>query len=224
MDRIPPHPPSAAVEDYLKAMWNLQEDGLPVTTGGLAERLGVIPSSVSGMVRKLAELGLVVHDPYRSVGLTDQGRRVALDVVRRHRLVELFLTRVLEVPWDEVHADAEILEHALSPRLVERIAAKLGDPSRDPHGDPIPAADGSLADDDTVALGDLQAGATGELTRVSDSDPAMLRYLSACGIALGDRVSVLGRAPFGGPLTVRLGSVEMAVGGDLAAAVRVRPD
>ena len=212
------------MEDYLKAVWNLQEEGVSVTTGALADRLGVIPSSVSGMVRKLAELDLVTHDPYRSVGLTVQGRRIALDVVRRHRLVELFLTRVLDVPWDEVHADAEVLEHALSPRLVERIAAKLGDPTRDPHGDPIPRPDGTLADDDTVALAELGPGAVGELTRVSDTDPAMLRYLSECGVCLGDRVAVLDRAPFGGPLTVRLGEVELAVGGALAGAVRVRPD
>jgi len=217
-------PPSPAVEDYLKAVWRVEQDGTPVTTGALADRLGVIASSVSGMVRKLAELGLVEHDPYRSVGLTDAGRRVALDVVRRHRLVELFLTSVLELPWDEVHAEAEVLEHALSPRLVERIAAKLGDPTHDPHGDPIPTADGQLADDRTVALCDLVAGATGLLVRVSDSDPGILRYLTDQRIALGDRVEVVDRAPFDGPLTVRVGGGEHTVGGRLATAIRVRVD
>lgn len=215
---------SSAGEDYLKAVWALEQDGVAVTTGALAERLGVIPSSVSGMVRKLADAGLVTHDPYRSVGLTPDGRRVAVDVVRRHRLVELFLTRVLDVPWDEVHADAEVLEHALSPRLVERIATKLGNPSHDPHGDPIPRTDGTIPDDETVALCDLAVGSGGRLVRVSDADPRMLRYLSECGVSLGDRVQVLGRAPFDGPLTVRLGAAELAVGGALAAAVRVRVD
>ncbi len=218
-------PASAAAEDYLKAVWSLEKDGgVVVTTTALAERLGVIPSSVSGMVRKLAESGLVVHDPYRSVGLTDAGRRVAVDVVRRHRLLELFLTRELDVPWDEVHAEAEVLEHALSPRLVDRISAKLGHPTRDPHGDPIPAADGSVADDDTVALSSLDRGACGVIVRVSDSDPRMLRYLSDHGIALGDRVEVLERAPFDGPLTVRVGPTELAVGGSLATAIRVAVD
>ncbi len=224
MPSAPERPASAAAEDYLKAVWSLQQDGGAVTTTALAERLGVIPSSVSGMVRKLAESGLVSHDPYRSVGLTDAGRRVAVDVVRRHRLLELFLTRELELPWDEVHAEAEVLEHALSPRLVERISAKLGHPTRDPHGDPIPAADGSVADDDTVPLSGMEQGACGVIVRVSDSDPRMLRYLSERRIALGDRVEVLERAPFDGPLTVRVGPTELAVGGGLATAIRVALD
>lgn len=215
---------SPAVEDYLKTVWRLEQEGLPATTGALAERLGVIPSSVSGMVRKLDQLGLVTHDPYRSVALTDSGRRVAVDVVRRHRLVELFLARVLQLPWDEVHAEAEVLEHAISARVLERIAAALDHPTRDPHGDPIPTADGTVADDDTAALQDLDPGTTGTIVRVSDADPRMLRYLSDQQIALGDRVEIVDRAPFDGPLTVRVGPRELAVGDALAAAVRVRRD
>lgn len=215
---------SPAVEDYLKAVWSLEQDGARVTTGALAERLGVIASSVSGMVRRLAELDLVSHDPYRSVALTDTGRRVAVDVVRRHRLTELFLTRVLELPWDEVHGEAEVLEHALSPRLVERIATKLGDPTHDPHGDPIPRADGTVPDDRAVSLTTLEPGARGTVVRVSDSDPRILRYLSDHRVALGDRVEVVDRAPFDGPLTVRVRDAELALGGPLAAAIRVRVD
>ncbi len=218
---------SPAVEDYLKAIWTLDSEGDRtgdrVSTGALAERLGVMASSASGMVRKLAELGLVTHDPYRSVGLTPAGHRVAVDVVRRHRLLELFLAQVLQLPWDEVHAEAEVLEHALSPRLMERIAATLGNPTRDPHGDPIPAADGTMpADEDTPALAELGPGSAGTIVRVSDADPRMLRYLSDRRIALGDRVEVVERAPFDGPLTVRVGQQELALGVTLAAAIRIR--
>jgi DtxR family transcriptional regulator, Mn-dependent transcriptional regulator len=213
---------SAAVEDYAKAIYALeQRGGGAVSTNALADRLGVTSASASGMVRRLGELGLVTHEPYRGVQLTEDGVRVALEVLRHHRLLELYLATSLGVPWDRVHDEAEVLEHVLSEELEELIAAKLGNPTRDPHGDPIPSADLVVEDVPTEALGDLDAGATGCFVRVSDSDPAMLRYLAERGIAPGDRFSVIERQPFDGPLFVRFGSDVHVLGGALAAAMRV---
>src|SRR4051795_1471098 len=165
---------SAAVEDYAKAIYALQIqcDG-PVTNNALAERLGVSAASASNMVKKLDGLGLVEHAPYHGIELTQAGRRVALEVLRHHRLLELYLAQSLGVPWDRVHAEAEVLEHHLSEELEARIAAKLGDPTHDPHGDPIPSADLTLAADDTLALANLEPGATATLARVSDAEPEM---------------------------------------------------
>lgn len=218
---------SAVVQDYAKTIYVLTEDhDSAVSTSVLAERLGVSASSVSGMIRRLDELGLVEHVPYRGVRLSGAGRALALRMVRRHRLLELFLVKELDLPWDQVHDEAEILEHALSDQLTEAIAAKLGDPQRDPHGDPIPARDGTVPDLPTQLLSDAPVGAVGALLRVSDSDPAMLRYLAERAIALGDRIEVVERVPFGGTLTVRVGpppaATEHAIGADLAAAMRIR--
>jgi DtxR family Mn-dependent transcriptional regulator len=155
------------------------------------------------------------------VRLTPTGRRIALEVVRHHRLIELFLAEMLNMPWDQVHAEAEVLEHVLSEELEELIAAKLGNPTHDPHGDPIPSADFELEERASESLEDLQAGAAGVFVRVSDSDPEMLRYLAQRGIAPGDSFVVLDRQPFGGPLFVRFGEAEHAIGGQLAGAMRV---
>src|SRR3954468_969879 len=157
-----PHPHSHAVEDYAKAIYILEtRDDTAVTTNALADRLDVTPGSVSAMVRKLDELGLVTHQPYRGVRLTPAGRRVALEVVRHHRLLELFLAEVLDMPWDRVHQEAEVLEHVLSTELEEVIAQKLGNPTRDPHGDPIPSADFVIEEIETASLADLETGTTG---------------------------------------------------------------
>src|SRR5437868_12715125 len=173
---------SSAVEDYAKAIYALElRDGESVSTNALAERLGVTAASASGMVKRLGELGLVEHRPYRGVSLTDPGRRVALEVIRHHRLLELYLVETLGVPWDRVHAEAEILEHVLSEELEELIAAKLGNPTRDPHGDPIPTPDLRIVEPDTVALDALGTGTRGTFVRVSDSEPEMLRYLAERG-------------------------------------------
>src|SRR3954447_18859257 len=197
-------PHSVAIEDYAKAIYHLGGDGHEaVSTSELAERLRVTPGSVSAMVKRLGDLGLVAHEPYRGVRLTDAGRRVALEVIRHHRLLELFLSEVLEVPWDRVHTEAEVLEHVLSEDLEQLIAAKLGNPSRDPHGDPIPTAELTIVQPETVPLDALEPGAVGRLVSISDSDPAMLRYLAERGIAPGDSFSVTERQPFGGPLFVR---------------------
>lgn len=215
---------SQATEDYAKAIYALQErTGDPVTTNELAERLGVTPGSASAMLKRLGARGLVDHQPYHGVRLTEAGRRVALEVLRHHRLLEAFLVEVLDVPWDRVHAEAEVLEHVLSEELEKLISAKLGDPRLDPHGDPIPTAALTIDEGETRALEDLEPGTRGRFVRVSDSDPAMLRYLGERGISPGAPIEVLDRQPFGGPATVRFGEVEHAIGGQLARAMRVAP-
>ena len=213
---------SQAVEDYAKAIYGLERrTDQPVSTNALAERLGVTAASASGMVKRLGELGLASHTPYRGVSLTEQGRRVALEVIRHHRLLELYLVQSLGVPWDRVHAEAEVLEHVLSEELEELIAAKLGDPTHDPHGDPIPTRELTLREDPTISLAALEVGDRGTFTRVSDSDPEMLRYLGDRGIAPGLELEVTGKQPFGGPLFVRFGTDEHVLGGGLAQAMRV---
>jgi DtxR family Mn-dependent transcriptional regulator len=215
--------PSEAIEDYAKAIYTLEQRG-KVTNNALAERLGVTPASASSMVKKLDELGLVTHVPYRGVKLTSGGRRVALEVLRHHRLLELYLAESLGVPWDRVHDEAEILEHVLSEELEELIAAKLGNPTHDPHGDPIPNAALEIEEQPTIALSALATGSAGVFVRVSDSDPNMLRYLADLGITPGDRFEVVDRQPFGGPLFARFAGTVHALGGELAAAMRVQPD
>jgi DtxR family Mn-dependent transcriptional regulator len=211
-----------AIEDYAKAIYVLETRGRePVSTNALAERLNVTPGSVSAMVKKLADIDLVTHTPYRGVRLTDEGRRTALEVIRHHRLLELFLAEVLEMPWDRVHQEAEVLEHVLSTELEEIIAAKLGNPTVDPHGDPIPSPDFQIDEHETTSLADLQPGAEGVFVRVSDSDSEMLRYLGARGVTPGQAFTVIERQPFGGPLFVRFGADVHPLGGDLAQAMRV---
>jgi DtxR family Mn-dependent transcriptional regulator len=213
---------STAVEDYAKAIYALEHRASgPVTTNALAARLGVTAASASGMVKRLSEIGLVSHEPYQGVSLTEAGRRVALEVIRHHRLLELYLVESLGVPWDRVHAEAEVLEHVLSEELEELIAAKLGDPTHDPHGDPIPTRDLIIEEVPTESLAALDEGARGVFARVSDSDPEMLRYLAARGISPGDELEVIERQPFGGPLFVRFGDEVHPLGGDLARAMRV---
>ena len=213
---------SSAVEDYTKAIYQLGErSGGAVSTNALAERLDVTPASASGMVRKLDELGLVAHVPYKGVRLTAKGVRVALEMLRHHRLLELYLAEALDVPWDRVHDEAEVLEHVLSEELEELIAAKLGNPTRDPHGDPIPSVDLVIDEEPTESLATLEPGARGVFVRVSDSDPEMLRYLAERGIAPGDTFEVVERQPFDGPLFVRFGENLQVLGGALAHAMRV---
>ena len=215
-------PTSHAIEDYLKAIYSLEaRQGEAVSTNALAERLGVTSGSVSGMLRRLSDLGLVEHERYKGVKLTPEGRRAALRVVRNHRLIELLLVEVLDVPWELVHREAEQLEHALSDELAERIAAKLGHPDVDPHGDPIPDAQLSITEVKTRSLDDAEPGERVSFVRVSDADPDMLRYLSQLGITPGDTLTVVERQPFGGPITVRCEDAEHHLGMQLAAAMRV---
>ena len=222
MSDKPEHETSSAVEDYAKAIYSLQSrEGEAVSTTELAERLEVTPASASGMVKRLAEMGLVTHAPYHGVQLTADGVRVALEVLRHHRLLELYLAESLGVPWDRVHAEAEVLEHVLSEELEELIAAKLGNPTHDPHGDPIPTRDGQIEEAETQPLQALHAGARGTFVRVSDSDSEMLRYLAERGISPGDRFEVIERQPFDGPVFVRFGEDVHVLGGALAEAMRV---
>jgi len=214
--------PTAAVEDYAKAIYSLTGWGSETaSTNDLAERLGVKAGSVSAMIKKLDEAGLVERVPYHGVRLTSEGTRVAMQVLRRHRLLELFLAEVLDVPWDRVHDEAEVLEHALSEDLTELISAKLGDPAFDPHGDPIPDRDLAIAETETVALADLAPGDSARFVRVSDSNPDMLAYLSECGIGVGDELELVARQPFDGPITVRIDCESHVLGLTLARAMRV---
>jgi DtxR family Mn-dependent transcriptional regulator len=215
--------PSAAIEDYAKAIYALQEraeEGV-VSTTALADRLNVTPGSVSGMLRRLDAAGLVAHEPYRGVRLTEAGRRVALEVIRHHRLIELFLAEVLDMPWDRVHEEAEVLEHVLSEELENLIAEKLGHPTADPHGDPIPSAELDIEERRGVPLQDLDQGAAGRFVRVSDADPEMLRWLAERAVLPGDEIEVLEKQPFDGPLTVRVGAAVHVLGGGVASAMRI---
>ena len=213
---------SPAVQDYAKAIYALElREGETVSTNALADRMGVTAASASGMVKRLGELGLVEHQPYHGVSLTEDGRRVALEVMRHHRLLELYLVETLGVPWDRVHQEAEVLEHVLSEELEELIAAKLGDPTHDPHGDPIPTRDLRIEEGSTQSLQALDVGARGTFARVSDSDPEMLRFLAERGIAPGDALEVIDKQPFDGPLFVRFGDHVQVLGGALARAIRV---
>jgi DtxR family Mn-dependent transcriptional regulator len=222
MNQINDRRSSIAIEDYAKAIYALQhrcEGG--VSTTALAERLGVTPASVSSMVKKLAERGLVEHVRYQGVRLTPSGERLALEVLRHHRLLELYLVEHLGVPRDRVHDEAEALEHVLSEDLEARIAEKLNNPTHDPHGDPIPSVELAINEGSTVSLAEMQSGDRGRFVRVSDADPEMLRYLDELGIRLGQRVRVIERQPFEGPVTVRFGQREHVLGGGLAGAMRI---
>jgi DtxR family transcriptional regulator, Mn-dependent transcriptional regulator len=199
--------PSSSIEDYVKVIYSFTEwQDKPITSSQLAQRLGVANSSVSEMVRKLKDHGLVDHKPYSAITLTADGVRLALSMVRRHRLIETYLVQELGYSWDEVHDEAELLEHAVSDTFIERMAARLGNPLRDPHGDPIPSADGTVRIPHAHRLSELDVGHTGRITRISDENPELLRYLAAEEIHLDADIEVLGRKPFGGALVVRIGS------------------
>ena len=226
---IDTRPVGEAVEDYTKAIFHLERcngEKRAVTTNDLARRLEVTPASASAMVKKLHGLGLASHEPYHGVRLTDAGVSVALEVLRHHRLLELYLAEELGLPWDRVHAEAEVLEHALSEELEARIAAKLGDPELDPHGDPIPTRDLRLAETPTLSLDECPPGAAGRFVRVSDADPAMLRFLAVRGIRPGQRFRVVEKQPFGGATFVSFapGNDAHPLGGDLVKAMRVELD
>jgi DtxR family transcriptional regulator, Mn-dependent transcriptional regulator len=221
---------SAVAQDYLKVIWNAQEWSLEkVSTKMLAEKLGVSASTASESIRKLAEQGLVDHEKYGAVTLTDSGRRAALAMVRRHRLLEAFLVTELGYGWDEVHDEAEVLEHAVSDRLVARIDAKLGYPRRDPHGDPIPASDGQVPTPPARQLWACGDGDTGTVARISDADPEMLRYFAGVGITLDSRLRVLTRREFAGMISVAIDSGDGAestvdLGSPAARAIWVSPN
>ncbi|NLG54669.1 MAG: metal-dependent transcriptional regulator [Rhodococcus sp.] len=206
-------------QDYLKTIWTVQEWGEEkVSTKLLAEKIGVSASTVSEAVRKLADQGLVDHAKYGSIQLTEAGRVAAVSMVRRHRLIETYLVNELGYGWDEVHDEAEILEHAVSELMISRMDAKLGHPERDPHGDPIPAVDGSVPTPPARQLSEFSGGESGRIARISDSDPEMLRYFDSMGVALDVRVEVLERRAFAGTICVRIGDDDATIDlGDPAA-------
>jgi DtxR family transcriptional regulator, Mn-dependent transcriptional regulator len=212
---------SAPVEDYLKAIYELEQTGAAAGTNELAARLQIAPASVSGMVRRLAEQHLIEHERYKGARLTADGRRAALRTIRRHRIIETYLTTALGYPWDLVHDEAERLEHACSDELVDRMAAAIGEPLHDPHGAPIPARDGTVDERRLGSIADLQVGEVASVRRVSDKSGERLRYLAALGIVPGTVVTVVERAPFGGPITVSIGKERRVIGPGLAAEILV---
>ena len=216
---------SAPVEDYVKAIYALTlEPDQAASTSQIAERLGLTAGSVSMMVKRMDASGLAEHVPYRGARLTPAGRQLALSVIRRHRLLELFLATSLEIPWEDVHRFAEALEHAASDELIELIAIKLGDPVADPHGDPIPNRRLEVDDRAQPTLAELRLGEHARIVRVSDAEPEMLRYLTEQGIGIGAEFELVDRQPFDGPCLVRLQDrSERSLGIRLAQAIHVEP-
>jgi DtxR family Mn-dependent transcriptional regulator len=207
---------SVAVQDYLKAIYVLESSGERVTTSALADRMGVSAPSATAMTKRLDELGLVERVPHRGVALTEPGRLGALEVLRHHRLLERYLVDRLGLTLDEVHAEAELLEHALSEELEAKIDEELGFPTHDPHGDPIPDRELRLVHDERRTLLDLEPGARGSIARVPDGDSELLRYLGELGLVPDAGVEMVAQAPFGGPVTVRTSSGEHAISRELA--------
>jgi DtxR family transcriptional regulator, Mn-dependent transcriptional regulator len=216
--------PTPAVEDYLKTIYQLSPGGEPVGTSAIAERLGIAPGSVTGMLKRLGQQGLIDHERYQGASLTEKGRREAIRTIRRHRVLELFLVEVLGYTWDQVHEEAERLEHAASDQLVDRMAAVLGDPETDPHGHPIPAAGVPFRPADLPTLADLQEGEHAVLRHVSDDDPEALRYLARLNLIPGVRLVVLERMPLRGPLRIQVGDAREVIGLELAARLCVERD
>jgi len=215
-------PVTAPVEDYLKVIFELENAAGVAGTNEIAAELGFAPASVSGMIRRLAEQGLITHERYRGVRLTKAGRRAALRTIRRHRVIEAYLTKALGYPWDRVHDEAEQLEHAASDELIDRMAAAIGEPATDPHGAPIPTRDGTIAEDPPLkGLDVVEVGARVTVDRVSDRDPEQLRYLAEIGIIPGRAVQVLSRAPFDGPIELRIGRSTKSIGPALARQILV---
>lgn len=212
------------VEDYLKAIYELERLGKPAETNAIAELLGIAPASVSGMVRRLAEQGLIAHERYHGASLTAAGRRAALRTVRRHRVIEAYLTSALGYSWDRVHDEAERLEHAASDELIDRMAEAIGEPETDPHGAPIPARDGTLQEERSLRpLSALAVGDVGRVERVSDRSGERLRYFAELGIVPGATVQVIGREPFDGPIALRVDDAPRTVGPGIASQILVAP-
>jgi DtxR family Mn-dependent transcriptional regulator len=207
----PLQPLTAPVEDYLKAIFEIASDvgtesgqGAAAGTNEIAQALGIAPASVTGMLRRLAELGLISYERYRGVRLSDSGRRAALRTIRRHRVIEAYLTKALGYPWDRVHEEAERLEHAASDDLIDRMAAAIGEPATDPHGAPIPTREGTVDAPTLLALVDVPIGSVVRVCRVGDRDPERLRYLAELGVTPGAEVRIVARAPYGGPITLHI--------------------
>ncbi len=213
-----------SVEDYLKAIYRLSPQGRTASTSEIAQRLELSPASVSGMVKRLSEQGLLEHVPYKGVQLTAEGRRAALRMLRRHRLIEAYLVASLGYTWDTVHEEAERLEHAVSDTLVDRMAVVLGHPAVDPHGDPIPTPDGDIAEPASVPLSEVPAGTSVEVRQVEEGQPDRLRYIASVGLRPGVRVRVLDRQPFHGPITIEVAGETHIIGAEMGQVVRCGSD
>jgi DtxR family Mn-dependent transcriptional regulator len=214
---------SRSTEDYLKAIYRLESQSGAAQTSAIAEELEIAPPSVSGMVKRLSESGLIEHLPYRGVQLTAAGRREALNMLRRHRVIESYLMEKLGYDWDSVHEEAERLEHAVSDELIERMARALGDPQYDPHGAPIPTATGDIEEVNYVPMSEIPVGGVAQLRSVGDEDSERLRFLASLGLVPGTVFTVLARQPFKGPITLRLQGEEgrdEVVGFDLAKSLQ----
>src|SRR5215208_7053844 len=205
-----------SVEDYLKAIYQLSPEGRPASTSEIANLLALSAPSVTGMVKRLSEHGLLEHVPYRGVQLTGEGRRAALRMVRRHRLIEAYLVEFLGYSWDTVHEEAERLEHAVSDTMIERMASALGNPDVDPHGDPIPSADGLVRELSCTPLSDIPVGQTVEIHRVHESQPDRLRYIASLGLRPGVRISVIDRQPFDDLVTIEVAGQQHVIGRELS--------
>jgi DtxR family transcriptional regulator, Mn-dependent transcriptional regulator len=213
-------PLTRSVEDYLKAIYQISPEGRPASTSEIAHLLALSPPSVTGMVKRLSEYGLLEHVPYRGVQLTEEGRRAALRMVRRHRLIEAYLVEFLGYSWDTVHEEAERLEHAVSETMIERMANALGNPDVDPHGDPIPSADGSIHELACTPLSDVPVGETVEIHRVHESQPERLRYIASLGLRPGIRVTVLDRQPIDDLVTIEVDGKRHVIGPELGHALQ----
>ncbi len=205
-----------SIEDYLKAIYDIQKEMGKVSTNSLSEKLNVAPASVTSMIKKLSLKKLLTHKRYQGVKLTKAGQRIALEVIRHHRLIELYLQEALGVPWDLVHNEAEKWEHVISEDLEERIDKKLGYPISDPHGSPIPKRDGTVIELDSIPLTDLKPGQTGEVAKVSDHDPKLLRYIGDMGLYPKAKVKVVSVEPFSGPLTINVEKNKYIIGSEAA--------
>lgn len=214
---------TSAHQDYLKAIYHLQRQGADASNSALASTLGVAPASATNMVRRLADAGLVEHTRYQGVRLTAAGEQAALETIRHHRLIELFLHDILDLPWDQVHEEADRLEHAISEEVEEAIARKLGHPIFDPHGDPIPGKDGSRVEVSTTSLASVAVGASVKLQRVHTQDGDRLRYLGSLGLYPGACVIVMAQSPFDGPLTLEVNGQRQILAHDLAELLFVTP-
>ncbi len=211
-------------EDYLKTIYKLQHKESPVRTTSIARALGIEPASVTGVIKRLSELKLVKYQPYKGVTLTETGEKIALEVLRHHRLIELYLLEALGYSWDEVHDEAERLEHVVSDLFEERIAAALGHPEIDPHGAPIPTKDGTIAAHTGHLLSEMEAGQSGHILQVNDDDPGLLRYLGGLGLQPGVHLTVLQVAPYGGPIRIQADDKTHDLGVEAAAFILVKVD
>ena len=212
--------PTDAVQDYLKTIYSIDESGEEVSTTAIAHRLSVSPASVTAMLKRLSSKGYIDYRRYQGIELTESGKALALEVIRHHRLLEAYLHRTLGMPWDKVHDEAEVLEHAISEELEDRIAKFLGDPTHDPHGDPIPPKSGEYREEHHDALDSVTSGPA-KVERVSDRDPEALRYMASIGLQPGTKIFVEKKDPFGGPVWVKVGKRRQAIGTELAHSVFV---